>query len=124
MKVCRKKELQSTIGSLVHACKVVVNPGRTFLRRLIDLLVVTKKPYHHIRLTWDVRSDIEWWHRFAAQWNGVPCFNRKQSKSRTSSFQMHQGDGGVVPSGTKGGSSSNGLIAWVQPTLQFKSSSQ
>ena len=30
---------------------------------------------------------------------------------------MHQGDGGVVPSGTKGGSSSN---AWVQPILQLK----
>lgn len=69
-KVCRKEELQSIIGSLAHACKVV-KPGRTFLRQLIDLLVVAKKPYHHIRLTWDARSNIEWWHCFAAQWNGV-----------------------------------------------------
>ncbi len=71
-KVCRKKELQSIIDSLAHACKVhAVRPGRTFLRWLIDLLAVAKKPYHHIRLTRDARSDKEWWHRFAAQWNGV-----------------------------------------------------
>lgn len=68
-KVCRK-EMQSIIGSLAHTCKVI-RSGRMFLRRLIDLLAVAKKPYHHIRLTWDARSDTEWWHCFAAQWNGV-----------------------------------------------------
>ena len=69
-KTCRKRDLQSIIGSLSHASKVV-RPGRTFLRRLIDLLAVAKKPHHYIRLTRDARSDIEWWHCFAAQWNGV-----------------------------------------------------
>ena len=34
---CRKRELESLIGHLHHAAKVVW-PGRTFLRRFIDLL--------------------------------------------------------------------------------------
>ena len=75
-----RKELQSIIGSLAHACKVV-KPGCTFLRRLIDLLAVAKKPYHHIRLTRDARSDIEWWHCFAAQWNGVSML-RSQTEQK------------------------------------------
>lgn len=43
------KELQSLIGMLNFACSVVP-PGRTFLRRLIDLTIGLKKPYHHRRL--------------------------------------------------------------------------
>lgn len=77
-KACRKKELQSIIGSLSHACKVV-RPGRTFIRRLIDLLSVAKRPHHHIRLGHEARSDIEWWHCYATKWNGVSML---QSQSR------------------------------------------
>ena len=36
-RVCRRRELESLIDLLNHACKVV-RPGRSFLRRLIDLL--------------------------------------------------------------------------------------
>ena len=35
-KACKKQELESLIGSLSHACKVV-SPGRAFIRRQIDL---------------------------------------------------------------------------------------
>ena len=35
-KACTKRELQSIIGSMSHACKVV-RPGRAFLRRLYRL---------------------------------------------------------------------------------------
>lgn len=35
-RAARKREVLSLIGQLAHACKVVA-PGRTFLRRLIDL---------------------------------------------------------------------------------------
>ena len=70
-KACRKRELLSIIGVLSHACKVV-RPGRTFLRRLIDLSVaVISKPDHFIRLNQSARSDLEWWFQFLAQWNGV-----------------------------------------------------
>ena len=43
-KGCRRKELKSLIGVLSHACKVV-KPGRTFLRRLIELSKLVRKPY-------------------------------------------------------------------------------
>ena len=36
-RVCRRRELESLIDLLNHACKVV-RPGRSFLCRLLDLL--------------------------------------------------------------------------------------
>lgn len=42
------RELQSLIGLLNFACKVVV-PGRAFLRRLIKLTIGIKSPNHRIR---------------------------------------------------------------------------
>jgi len=57
------------IGHLSHAA-IVVLPGRTFLRRMIDLMKVAKLPHHHIRLTADFRSDLQWWASFLPGWNG------------------------------------------------------
>ena len=69
-KSCTKRELLSIIGSLSHATKVV-RSGRAFLRRLIDLSKLAKRPHHHLRLSREARSDLEWWFRFASSWNGV-----------------------------------------------------
>lgn len=69
-KNCTRNELESLIGTMQHACKVI-KPGRSFLRRAIALLSVAKQPYHHIRLTKDFRSDLMWWKVFAAGWNGT-----------------------------------------------------
>jgi hypothetical protein len=69
-KECRKRDLLSLIGVLSHACKVI-KAGRSFLRRLIDLSKVVKHPDHFVRLNRQARSDLEWWHLFAASWNGV-----------------------------------------------------
>lgn len=46
---CTKRELLSLIGQLQHACRVV-RPGRTFLRRMIDLSTCAKELHHHLRL--------------------------------------------------------------------------
>ena len=53
-KVCTRRELESLIGSLNHTYKVV-RPGRSFLRRMLDLLHranrgMKQRPYHHICL--------------------------------------------------------------------------
>ena len=40
-KVCVTRELESLIGILNHACKVI-RPGRLFLRKMIDLLTATR----------------------------------------------------------------------------------
>ncbi len=42
-RTCTRKELESLIGILNHACKVV-RQGRSFLRRMIDLLQVVHRP--------------------------------------------------------------------------------
>ena len=67
---CTKRELLSMIGTLQHA-STVVKPGRTFLRRMIDL---SKRNVHldsHLRLNTDFRADLQWWATFIESWNGV-----------------------------------------------------
>ena len=76
-KACTKRELLSLIGLLSHACKVV-RAGRTFLRRLIDLSMLTKRLDHHLRLNLSARADIEWWWYFVSPWNGTSMLMAQQ----------------------------------------------
>ena len=69
-KACKRRELESLVGILQHACKVI-RPGRSFLRRMIDLLHIPHRPHHHVRLNHQFRADLLWWQTFAAHWNGV-----------------------------------------------------
>ena len=71
-KTCSRKDLESLIGHLNHACKVVRH-GRSFLRRTIDLLhSVNHLPAGTpIRLSSGLRSDVAWWRTFLPRWNGV-----------------------------------------------------
>ncbi|KAL5469194.1 hypothetical protein EMCRGX_G030413 [Ephydatia muelleri] len=68
-KVCRRKELESLVGLLHHACKIV-RPGRSFLRRMIAL-PSTANDRHVIRLNRAFRADLAWWRMLAANWNGT-----------------------------------------------------
>ena len=61
---------ESLIGHLHHAAKVVW-PGRTFLRRLIDLLCCFRNRDHPIRINREFRQDLLWWQRFLSSWHGV-----------------------------------------------------
>ena len=72
-KWCTRTELESLIGSLHHVTKVVP-PGRTFLRRMIDLLCAFRSPSHPIRLNCEFRRDLAWWLEFLHSWNGVSFF--------------------------------------------------
>ena len=69
-KACTKRELLSLIGQLQHA-SCVVRPGRTFLRRMINLSKTARRPHHNIRLNKGFRSDLQWWATFLPAWNGV-----------------------------------------------------
>ena len=72
-KACSRRELESLVGHLNHACKVV-RSGRSFLRRMLDLLhTVPMHPLrpHPIRLNRAFRSDLAWWRLFVESWNGV-----------------------------------------------------
>lgn len=67
---CKRDELESLIGKLSHACKVV-RPGKTFMRRLFELLTGTRRAHHHVRLNAATRSDLCWWATFMEGWNGA-----------------------------------------------------
>ena len=53
---CRRRELESLIGHLHHACKVAPQ-GRTFLRRMINLLCAFRRDDHSIRLNQEFQRD-------------------------------------------------------------------
>lgn len=59
---------------LAHT-STVVRPGKTFMRRMFELLAGTKKAFHHIKLGQAFRSDLLWWLTFMEEWNGVTIMN-------------------------------------------------
>ena len=67
------RQLQSLIGMLNFSCQVVP-PGRTFLRRLINLTIGLKKPFHHRRLTSEAKADLKAWQIFLDNFNGKAIF--------------------------------------------------
>ena len=83
-KSCRRRQLESLIGTLQHACRVV-KPGRAFLRRMTDLLKTPSatRAHHHIRLNNRFRADLQWWNMFAARWNGVRVLPRSSRPAAT-----------------------------------------
>ena len=70
---CQLKELQSLIGILQFACRVIA-PGRTFLRRMIALTCGIKQPYHFVRLNAGFYKDLSMWEVFLTNWNGISLF--------------------------------------------------
>ena len=66
---CTRHQLESLIGHLHHAAKVVW-PGHTFLRRMINLLQCFLKPNHPICLNSEFRLDLQWWLQFLSSWHG------------------------------------------------------
>ena len=70
---CTRKELESLIGSLHHITKVLP-PGRSFLRRMIDLLCAFRSLSHPICLNVEFCRESAWWLEFLQSWNGVSFF--------------------------------------------------
>ena len=70
-----KRELESLIGSLNHACSVV-RCGKTFLRRMFELLAVAHKSQHYLRLNVSFKSDLRWWDSFLTPLNGASLRRR------------------------------------------------
>ena len=99
-KGCLRFELESLVGKLAHA-STVVRPGKTFMRRMFELLAGVRKPHHHIRLSQSFQSDILWWVTFMEEWNGValmPDLRRTQPSHHVwSDASGSIGCGAVVP---------------------------
>ena len=103
---CGKRELESLIGSLSHAC-CVVRSGKTFLRRLFQLLAVARKAHHNLRLNKSYRSDLFWWHAFLAPHSSVRLAT---SHRNLRCIPMHRVVLAVGQFGPLGGSKSNGVV--------------
>ena len=69
-KAGRRRELESLVGLLQHAAKVV-HPGRRFVRRIIAVMTTVKDRDRFVRLNAEIRSDLYWWSEFMVGWNGV-----------------------------------------------------
>lgn len=59
---------------LNFACNVVP-PGRTFLRRIINLTIGLSKPYYHTRLNAEARAELHAWQIFLEHFNGKALFS-------------------------------------------------
>lgn len=62
-------ELQRLAGILAHCCKVIQG-GRTFSRRVYDMLSSMKRAHYKVRLNEEFRLDVFWWLEFAETFNG------------------------------------------------------
>ena len=66
--MCRKCELLLLIGKLSHACKIV-QEGRVFLRRMINLSTKAKNLVYWIKLNVEFQADQSWWVAILPSWN-------------------------------------------------------
>ena len=69
-KAGRRRELESLVGLLQHAAKVV-RPGRRFVRRIIVIMTTVKDRDRFVRLNAEIRSDLCWWSEFMTNWNEI-----------------------------------------------------
>ena len=112
------KELQSLIGVLNFACSVVV-PGRSFLRRLIDLMIGLWSPHHFVRVSREVKADLLIWQQFFKDFNGNRFFMKNGKTVRACScLLMPQEPRGLDHTGAMVHDPGNGLAVTL-PCLNF-----
>ena len=79
--------MQSLVGVLNFACSVI-QPGRAFLRRMINLTMHVTESQKFLFLTTDVKDDMRMWLTFLANFNGKSMFlNETFMSSKT--LQLH-----------------------------------
>ena len=69
-KKATKRAILSLVGLLQHATKIV-RPGRTFIRRMYSTASRVRELHYYTRLGREFRSDLNWWHVFLTNWNGL-----------------------------------------------------
>ena len=94
---CTKRELESLLGTLQHACSVIP-AGKAFLCQAIALLNVARQPHHHIQLNKSFRAHLTWRRVFAGHWNGCALISgtHKEGISVTSDASRTWGCGAWV----------------------------
>lgn len=64
------RALQSICGKLNWACQVIYG-GRIYMRRLLDAMCALRRPHHRVRISGEMKKDIQWWVRIAKVFNGT-----------------------------------------------------
>ena len=64
------KKLQSLAGKLNWASSVV-RGGRTYLRRILDVMKPLKMGHHKLKISDEMKKDLYWWSTFLRSFNGV-----------------------------------------------------
>ena len=70
---CSYKELKSAIGKLQFASAIVPS-GRCFLRRLHDATAGPKSSFSQVRISLEMKADLEVWEDFLSRFNGRALF--------------------------------------------------
>ena len=78
-RTCTKRQLLSLIGTM-HLATSVVEAGRAFMRRLIDLAGTVKQLHYWVRINSEARPDLRWWDAFLERWNGRSIINTLVSR--------------------------------------------
>ena len=65
--------MESLLAYLNFTCSVVL-PGRAFLRRLISSIMGIKEPYHYVKISAEMKSDLLLWKTFVGSFNGKSMF--------------------------------------------------
>ena len=73
---CTLRQMQSIIGKLQFSTSVVTC-GKCFLRRMYDCIIGIKKPYYFIKLTDEIKQDLQIWLTFLKNYNGVTIISDK-----------------------------------------------
>ena len=68
-----KRSLLSLIGKLSFLSRII-QPGRTFLRRIITLSMRGKQLHHKMKLNSSARGDVTWWLHCVDNWNRKSVF--------------------------------------------------
>lgn len=69
-KKLKKVQLQSLAGKLNWASQCIQG-GRTFMRRILDVIRPLRAPWHRARVTKDLRDDLSWWLEYMDPFNGL-----------------------------------------------------
>ena len=77
-----KREILFLVGLLQHAAKAV-RPGRIFVRRMYSKAAKLQEMEHFTRLNKEFWSDLQWWHTFLTDWNGVALLPPPRKPSLT-----------------------------------------
>jgi hypothetical protein len=70
-----RKELERITGLLAHVSRVLP-PGRTYTQKFYNAMRKLNNPRHHIRISSELREDLDFLLRFCAQWSGTALISR------------------------------------------------